>query len=128
MFTTKPYDQINVEMYNAIQEDLSSKLNLMSERVYAGHIEELYRFEDTEYYLEVFYRVPNQMVLLKDKQELIKDYVSPPKFGIFNNETCEPVTLDSAIQRLPEEFRKLICFNMDRFSEMKDVFRDYEAL
>lgn len=131
MFQLEPYDQLDIELYNMIQENISTMLKLTSTREYSGHVEEVYRFGNTEYYLEIFYKVPsahNIRAIAASNLTIDYSFVETPKFGVFNNDTYEPVPLSTAIHVLPKGFRKLICFNLDHFAEMKDVFENYEEL
>jgi hypothetical protein len=118
---TKHLNDFHIKSYQDIMDDLSSQLERVSTRLYdSTHVEELYRFGDTQYFLEVFYPVPSAWQIRDNASFALND--AQVQFGIFNWETNQPIPLEKAFYELPKKYRTLICFNVDHFSEMEDVF------
>lgn len=126
MFDLPHYENFEIILYKTIRDDISSKLTHISTRKFSStEIEELYRFGDTKFYLEIFYEVPPEWELIKSRQNQTKfdsSRFTTVKFGIFNDETNEAIPLDTALGKLPKQYRDLICFNLDHFSNMMDIF------
>lgn len=124
MFDLEDVNHLNdffIQRYQDIKDDLSANLERVSVRLYDDEtVEELYRFGDTQYFLEVFYPVPTYRDIRAGA--CFATNHAQVQFGIFNWETNEPVALEKALYVLPKKYRSLVCFNIDHFSEMEDIF------
>lgn len=128
MFDYDDYRNFECRMYKDVQTSLKEALTLVSTRRYGRYIEELYRLDDSRYYLEVFYQVPSPHSMEQARKEpdgmdkLLIAETTNPSFGFFDDYTSEPMPLTTVMHLFPKEVKQVICYNMDQFSEMTDIF------